>query len=190
MPTDISAHYMLRRIILSMLAVPALALGAGEEEDLSDMLPPWLLEADEEEEAPEPEAAPRTPSREGLSAPTPELQAELKRRITEAMHAAFPSATGGPGLTEDTAWRLGAESYPDPSMLFAVLPEDAEEFDICTLTGKNGRKHLLMEFTLPREGKVYCCEFWVDTHDAAPEPTEEDDINAEEEAEEGAVELS
>lgn len=177
-------------MMATMLALPALALGAQEEEDYSDMLPPWLLEATEEDEVEPEQAAPRSPSRKGLSAPTPELLAELKRSITEAMHAAFPSATGGPGLTEETAWRLGAESYPDPSMLFAVLPEDAEEFDICTLTGKNGRKHLLMEFTLPRGGKVYCCEFWVDTHDAALEPTEEDDVNAEEEAEEGAVDIS
>lgn len=173
-------------LALAVLAPPL--CWAQADEDSSDLLPPWLLEAVEDEAQPA-EAMPQTPSREGLSEPTPELLAELSRSITEAMNAAFPTATGGPGLTEATAWRLGAETYPDPSMLFAVLPEEAEEFDTACLEGANGRRLLLMEFTLERDGKVYCCEFWVDTQDAAIEPVDEDEINAEEEAEEGTVDI-
>lgn len=159
-------------------------------------LPPWLLEDDEavstapaatEPEPPAPEPVDVGP----VSEPTPELLAEVTAHIQESMAAVCPTAKGGPGLSEETAWVLGPDVYPDPDMLCAVLPEDYEEFDSASVIGENGRTHWVMNFLLRRGGKVYEFVFWVDTEDSAlvPPGEEPEDFNEDEEAEEGAVDI-
>ncbi len=159
-------------------------------------LPPWLLEEDEAvSTAPaatvQPPPSPERVDVGPLSEPSPELIAEVTAHIQESMAAVCPTAQGGPGLSEETAWVLGPDVYPDTNMLCAVLPEDYEEFDAAFVLCENGRTHWVNVFHLRRDGKVYEFAFWVDVDDAAIMPSDEinEVINKEEEAEEGTVDI-
>lgn len=181
----------MKNILLLMCCSAAYAAEVEDGE-----IPPWLLEEEAAVSTAPADAAPEPPAPERidvgpLSEPSPELIAELTAHIQEAMAAVCPTAKGGPGLSEESAWVLGPDVYPDTNMLSAVLPEDYEEFDAAYVQGENGRTHWVMVFHLRRGGKVYEFAFWVDIDDAAIIPADEieEPINAEEEAEEGAVDI-
>ena len=176
----------MKRIAIVALYVPGVLMA-----DIKDEIPPWLL--DDEAVAPsEPTVPVREDDeyyREEICEPTPELFAEVAAHIRERMAEVCPTVKGGPGLSEETAWVLGEDVYPDPQLLCSVLPDDYEEFDSAALEGENGRRHYVVLFHLTRGGKVYEFTYWVDTEDAALVPPDED-VNEDEEAEEGAVDVN
>lgn len=177
------------RIALAALCTPGVLMA-----DIKDEIPPWLL-GDEDAVAPSAPTVPVPPReddayyREEICEPTPELFAEVAAHICERMAETCPTVKGGPGLSEETAWVLGADVYPDPNLLCAVLPDDYEEFDSANLLGENGHTYFVVLFHLNRDGKVYEFTYWVDTEGAALVPTDAEEVNAAEEAEEGAVDV-
>lgn len=181
----------MKNILLLMCCSAAYAAEVEDGE-----IPPWLLEEDEEVITAPAAAEPEPPAPERVdvgpkSEPSPELIAEVTAHIREAMAAVCPTAKGGPGLSEESAWVLGPDVYPDTNMFRAVLPEDYEEFDAAYVLSGNGRSYWVMIYHLRRDGKVYEFAFWVDVEDAAiiSDDVIIEPINAEEEAEEGTVDI-
>ena len=176
----------MKRIAIAALCAPGVLMA-----DIKDEIPPWLL-GDEAVAPSEPTVPVREDDeyyREEICEPTPELFDEVAAYIRERMAALFPTVKGGPGLSEETAWVLGADVYPDPQLLRSVLPDDYEEFDSANLLGENGHTYFVVLFHLNRDGKVYEFTYWVDTEDAALVPTDDEEVNEDEEAEEGAVDV-
>lgn len=91
---------------------------------------------------------------------------ELHGTIAEAVAAAFPSATGGPGESQETAWRLGAETEYDEAMLLALLPSDYQDLRIDTIEGDNKRMYTVLQFSYMCGGQLQKGELWVDVHDS------------------------
>lgn len=95
---------------------------------------------------------------------TPELLQAIGQEITAALHGKLPAdITGGPGLTEQTAWKLGTngENLDHIVTIMETLPE-AERVDQKRIHTEEGPIYGRITFTLPREGKFYELQMWFD----------------------------
>ncbi len=102
----------------------------------------------------------------GLLAATVAMGADtVSPGIAEAMAAAFPTATGGPGDSVETAWRLGAETEYDETMLRALLPQNYQNMSVETVESENGRFYTVLTYSLEHSGNLQEHELWVDVHD-------------------------
>jgi len=102
----------------------------------------------------------------GRGAESASAPAELHGDIAEAVASAFPTATGGPGYSQETAWRLGAETVYDEAMLLALLPSDYRNLSIDLMECDNKRMYTVLKFSYMRAGQWQESELWVDVHDS------------------------
>ncbi len=94
---------------------------------------------------------------------TPELLQTVGSELQIALQGKIAGISGGPGLTEETAWQMGE----DPAALDLIpiimdaLPQ-AEKVDQKMVRTQEGPIYGRMSFLLPRDGKVYTMQMWFD----------------------------
>lgn len=113
---------------------------------------------------------------------TPELLQAVGNELVAALQGKIDGITGGPGLTEESAWQMGS----DPAALDLIptimdtLP-GAEKVDQKLVHTQEGPIYGRMTFLLPREDKVYQMEMWFDiteiirAEEAAAQAAEEEE---------------
>lgn len=130
---------------------------------------------------------------------TPAILEQVGRDLVKALEGQLPAGiSGGPGLTEKTAWKLGQDpqNLNYVSVIMETLP-GAEREDQKLVRTQEGPIYGRMSYLLPVDGKVYSMEMWFDVteiiraqdaEDAAmanaeeAETYDEDDDTPEEEA--------
>lgn len=113
---------------------------------------------------------------------TPALLQTLGAELKAALGSKINGISGGPGFTEQTAWKMG--SNPENLTLIATIMEalpGAEKEDQTLVRTEEGPIYGRMTYTLPKNGKVYRLQMWFDITEimkaeeaaAAQEETEE-----------------
>ena len=94
---------------------------------------------------------------------TPALLQTLGAELKAALGSKINGISGGPGFTEQTAWKMG--SNPENLMLIATIMEalpGAEKEDQTLVRTEEGPIYGRMTYTLPKDGKVYRLQMWFD----------------------------
>ena len=119
---------------------------------------------------------------------TPELLQTLGAELKAALGNKVAGITGGPGFTEQTAWKMG--NNPENLELIATIMETlpgAEKEDQTLVRTEEGPIYGRMTYTLPRDGKVYLLQMWFDiteiinAEEAAAAQNEEEEEEVEDE---------
>lgn len=95
---------------------------------------------------------------------TPELLQIIGQEITAALNGKLPAdITGGPGLTEQTAWKLGTNvaNLDHIVTIMETLP-GAEKVEQTRVHTEEGPVYGRISFVLPREEKIYPLQMWFD----------------------------
>ena len=115
---------------------------------------------------------------------TPELLQTLGAELVAKLGDKVAALSGGPGLTEQTAWVMG--NNPDNLNLVPLIMEalpGAEKEDQKLVYTEEGPIYARMSFVLPCQGKAYHLQMWFDVTEivkaeeaaqAQPEPTVEE----------------
>lgn len=113
---------------------------------------------------------------------TPELIQTVGSELQAALQGKINGISGGPGLTEESAWKMGA----DPAALDLIptimdtLPH-IEKVDQKLVRTQEGPIYGRMTYLLPREDKVYEMQMWFDiteiilAEEAAAQAAEEEE---------------
>lgn len=119
---------------------------------------------------------------------TPALLQTLGAELKAALGSKINGISGGPGFTEQTAWKMG--SNPENLTLIATIMEalpGAEKEDQTLVRTEEGPIYGRMTYTLPKNGKVYRLQMWFDiteimkAEEAAAAQEETEDYTEEEE---------
>lgn len=99
----------------------------------------------------------------GLSEPGPELLEELGRELSSAVAGKVPGLSGGPGLTEATAWKMGADANQLQHIrtIMEAIPGAIKEEQTLVRT-QEGPIYGRMTFILARGDKCYRLQMWFD----------------------------
>ena len=102
----------------------------------------------------------------GLSEPGPELTEELGRELSSAVAGKVPGLSGGPGLTEATAWKMGADANQLQHIrtIMEAIPGAIKEEQTLVRT-QEGPIYGRMTFILARGDKCYRLQMWFDITD-------------------------
>lgn len=94
---------------------------------------------------------------------TPELLQTVGNELQAALQGKIAGISGGPGLTEETAWQMGEDpaALDLISVIMDALP-GAEKVDQKLVRTQEGSIYGRMTFLLPREDKVYQMQMWFD----------------------------
>lgn len=97
---------------------------------------------------------------------TPELLQTVGAELVAALQGKLGNICGGPGLTEQTAWKLGKdeENLEYIRTVMSALP-DAEKEDQTLVRTEEGPIYGRMTYLLPRDGKVYRMQMWFEITD-------------------------
>ena len=97
---------------------------------------------------------------------TPELLQTVGAELMAALQGKLGNIGGGPGLTEQTAWKLGKdeENLEYIRTVMSALP-DAEKEDQTLVRTEEGPIYGRMTYLLPRDGKVYRMQMWFEITD-------------------------
>ncbi len=97
---------------------------------------------------------------------TPQLLQTVGAELMAALQGKLGNISGGPGLTEQTAWKLGKdeENLEYIRTVMSALP-DAEKEDQTLVRTEEGPIYGRMTYLLPRDGKVYRMQMWFEITD-------------------------
>ncbi len=97
---------------------------------------------------------------------TPQLLQTVGAELMAALQGKLGNICGGPGLTEQTAWKLGKdeENLEYIRTVMSALP-DAEKEDQTLVRTEEGPIYGRMTYLLPRDGKVYRMQMWFEITD-------------------------
>ena len=94
-------------------------------------------------------------------APTPEFIEALGKALMQVLDGQLNGITGGPGLTEQTAWNLGSneENLAFIATVMNAIP-NAIKVDQNLITTDSGAIYGRMRFKLPLRNHIYPLEMW------------------------------
>lgn len=97
---------------------------------------------------------------------TPELLQTVGTEVMAALQGKLGNIGGGPGLTKQTAWKLGKdkENLEYIRTVMSALPDAEKEAQTLVRT-EEGPIYGYMTYLLPRDGKIYRMQMWFDITD-------------------------
>ena len=117
---------------------------------------------------------------------TPEIIAKIGQKLMADVQDKIYGISGGPGLTEETAWKMGNDSINLSyiSTIMESLP-DAKKVDEKLVHTEEGPVYGRFVYVMPFEGKVYELQMWFDITEIInaqnAEEGEEEEVDDEEE---------
>ena len=121
---------------------------------------------------------------------TPEIIAKIGQQLMADVEGKIYGITGGPGLTEETAWKMGNDSVNLSyiSTIMESIPRAQKLDEKMVYTAEEGPIYARFVFMAPYEGKVYELQMWFDVTEIVNAQNTEEEPIEEEDTEEVVVE--
>lgn len=121
---------------------------------------------------------------------TPEIIAKIGQQLMADVEGKIYGISGGPGLTEETAWKMGNDSVNLSyiSTIMESIPRAQKLDEKMVYTAEEGPIYARFVFMAPYEGKVYELQMWFDVTEIVNAQNTEEAPIEEEDTEEVVVE--